>query len=144
MLLAGVEVLEGSPLKLVDLVLYLRGFLNDLRRLVLASSLHGENGLVNKPSLFIVQFDEFTCLVCVFAIGGNRFVNSIMPAQLFFEFAQALRAFVCFGDYIGIWLNVDVERNVAQEIEQVGFVLRDRLNRVIESTLFCRDLNDLI
>ena len=144
LLISGVEILDGPPLELANLVLYLGGFLNDLWRLIQASSLHDENGLVNKPSLFIVQFDELTSLVCNFVKSDKRFIQSVIPAQLFFEFVQALRAFVCFGDSKGIWFNVDVKRDVAQEIEQVGFVLRDRLNRVFESALFVRDLNDFI
>ena len=102
LLIAGVEVLDGPPLELADLVLYLGGFFNDLQRLVQASSLHDENGLVNKPSLFIVQFDELTSLVCIFAISDKRFIQSVISAQLFFEFVQALRAFVCFRDNKGI------------------------------------------
>lgn len=87
---AHVEVLDSSPLEVGDFSLHLQRFLNDLWRLVLASALHRENGLVNKPSLLIVKFKELAILSGSFAKGDKSLKQVLMPIQFLFKLFEAV------------------------------------------------------
>ena len=90
MLSADVKVLNASPFEVGDFPLHLKRLLNDLWRLVLASALHRENGLVNKPSLLIVKFKELAILTGSFAIGDKSLKQVLMPIQFLFELFEAV------------------------------------------------------